>query len=70
MDEDWKITALTELNCFRAIPWSRAIRPMYRSWKSTEITTSQRLVHLSMSIKEWKLKSFNDGEDAWRCAIE
>lgn len=26
IDEDWKITALTELNCFRAIPWSRGYK--------------------------------------------
>lgn len=31
VDENWKITAMIDLDCVRAVPWSWAIRPMYRS---------------------------------------
>lgn len=31
VDENWKITAMIGLDCVRAVPWSWAIRPMYRS---------------------------------------
>lgn len=31
VDETWKITAMIDLDCVRAVPWTWAIRPMYRS---------------------------------------
>lgn len=31
VDENWKITAMIDIDCVRAVPWSWAIRPMYRS---------------------------------------
>lgn len=29
--ENWKITAIIDIDCVRAVPWSWDIRPMYRS---------------------------------------
>lgn len=31
VNETWKITAMIDTDCVRAVPWSWAIRPMYRS---------------------------------------
>lgn len=30
VDENWKITAMIDLDCVHAVPWPWAIRPMYR----------------------------------------